>query len=118
MKPLRIPLKAVLYKEEGAWIAHCLEFDLVGDGDSKEEALRSLSEAITVQVVASIKYNNPANLFKPAEGRYFRMFAAGTDTATGELALLPKIDSVTIEDVEARDYIDQSDSDADLMVTA
>ena len=28
---LRVPLRVVFYKEDGDWIAHCLEFDLLGD---------------------------------------------------------------------------------------
>ena len=47
---LRVPLHVVFYREGEAWIAHCLEFDLAGDGDTKEEALDSLSEAVTLQV--------------------------------------------------------------------
>jgi predicted RNase H-like HicB family nuclease len=118
MKPLRIPLRAVLYKEEGNWIAHCLEFDLIGDGETQKDAIRNLTEAIAIQIQASLKYRNPANLFKPAEGRYFRMFAAGANIAIGQMEFLPKTDNVTIEDVQAREYSDSDpdpmDSDADL----
>jgi predicted RNase H-like HicB family nuclease len=81
MKQLRMPLRAVLYEEDSLWIAHCLELDLIGDGETQERALESLSKAIVIQVEATIKYQNPANLFKPAEGRYFRMFAAGQDVS-------------------------------------
>lgn len=104
---LRIPLHAVFYKEENHWIAHCLEFDLVGHGQTRKAALKMLCQAILVQLEASIKYNNPENLFSPAEGKFFAMYAAGKDYAIGELEFAPmETDSVTIENVTAREYSD------------
>ena len=66
---LRIPLRIVFYKEGRDWIAHCLEFDLVGDGPTKAKALEVLNEAIRVQVVYSFEHQNIDNLFSPAEGK-------------------------------------------------
>ena len=68
-------MRTVFYKEGGAWIAHCLEFDLIGDGPTKRKALKSLSQAIAIQLEESVKHNNPANLFTPADGEFFRRFA-------------------------------------------
>jgi predicted RNase H-like HicB family nuclease len=110
MKPLRIPLRAVFFRESDAWVAHCLEFDLVGDGKTREEALDSLTEAIACQVEATLQNSNTANLFNPAEGKYFEMFAAGRDVAVGELKL--QRPGVTIEELETREY---SDADPELV---
>ncbi|MHB1033495.1 MAG: hypothetical protein ACYC35_01775 [Pirellulales bacterium] len=106
MKPLRVPLHIVFYKEDNDWVAHCLEFDLVGDGHTKEDAVAALSAAIRIQAEESLKQNNPANLFSPADGKYFQMFAAGTDSAVGEFHL--NMESVLIESAEAREYCDES----------
>ena len=38
-KALRVPVRVVFYREDGEWVAHCLEFDLIGDGTTKQEAL-------------------------------------------------------------------------------
>jgi predicted RNase H-like HicB family nuclease len=114
MKKLRIPLRIVFYKDEQAWVAHCLEFDLMGDGVTQEEAIRRLSDAITMQVEATIQYNNPANLFRSADPKYFLMFAAGRDTAKGALHI--KTDSVTIDDAETREYTDSDCDDAGLAI--
>jgi len=81
MQPLRVPIRVVIYQVEGSWVAHCLEFDLLGDGETQEEALERLAQAIRIQVEATRDFGNPANLFSPAEGKYFRMFAAGRDVA-------------------------------------
>jgi len=87
MKNLRVPLRVVFYKDGQRWVAHCLEFDLVGDGETKRDALARLSDAIGLQVQASLELRNPGNLFKPADPQLFMMFAAGTDVVVGDLHL-------------------------------
>jgi hypothetical protein len=110
MKPLRINLRIVFYKEGDIWAAHCLEFDLLGCGKTKKEALKLLCQAIVTQIEATVKYKNIKNLFSPADGKFFAMFAAGKDVAVGKLEIIPK-DYVTIENLDTREY---SDSNADL----
>jgi predicted RNase H-like HicB family nuclease len=95
-------LRVVFYRDDGVWVAHCLEFDLMGDGASQAEALRSLEEAMTLQIEESLASGNRANLFKPAPGRFFEMFAAGTDVAHGEVHI--QSDSLTIDELNAREY--------------
>jgi len=107
MSALRVPIRVVFYREEGSWIAHCLEFDLLGDGDTRETALEQLAQAIRIQVEATRDYGNPANLFAPAEGKYFRMFAAGEDVAsTGTSMEFEPLDNITIEHVELREFVE------------
>ena len=91
------------YKEEGFWVAHCLEFDVLGHGKTKKEAVQLLGDAIRVQVEASVKHKNFRNLFSPADAKYQAMFAAGKDIAIGGLEFEP-IDHVTIENVVTREY--------------
>src|SRR5437879_1923206 len=103
---LRVPLRVVFYREGEAWIAHCLEFDLAGDGITREDALDSLCDAVALQVQASLECNNPANLFTPADGELFRKYAAGADVADGILTVSIdrlRLSSPIIEDVEARE---------------
>lgn len=112
MQELRIPLRVIFYREDGAWIAHSLEFDLVGDGDTPGAALSNLSEAIQLQVRAAIDCNNMKNLFKPADGKFFAMFAAGKKIVAGEIHL--KLDSVSIDDTETREYCEANADSGDL----
>ncbi len=111
MNGLRIPLRAVFYRESGRWVAHCLELNLMGDGDSKSEALINLGDAIAVQIEATIKYKNPDNLFSPAEGRFFRMFAEGKEVVEGSISI--DRGDVNIEGIETREY---SGSESDLAI--
>lgn len=106
-KTLRVPLHVVFYKEFGSWIAHCLEFDLIGDGESKEGALERLGETIALQVEASMEHGNNANLFTPADGKFFEMYAAGRDLIPRTLEINAiiehmKLTSSVIEGVETR----------------
>ena len=101
--PLRIPLRVVFYRDEdGDWIAHCLEFDLCGHGDSHESALDMLADAISIQVVESIEANNPDNLFNPADKLFFTMFAAGSDCVAGQIEI--HAEKVEFPNVSAREF--------------
>ena len=100
----RMPLRIVFYRDGQDWVAHCLEFDLMGDGATQPEALDQLSEAIALQIESTLEAGNPRNLFKPADGRFFAMFAAGRNVASAELHL--EADYVTIDETETRQYDD------------
>ncbi len=102
MKNLRMPLRVVFYRDGADWVAHCLEFDLMGDGTTKKEALDQLTDAINIQVEASIANDNPENLFSPAEGKFFAMFAAAKKVVVGEMQL--RCDSVVIDEAETREF--------------
>ena len=103
---LRIPLRVVFYKEDGEWVAHCLEFDLIGTGSSRDDAFGALGEAVFLQIKASAEFNNPANLFTPADGKFFRMFAAGHDVAIAAMDFTAiQSANVQIDHAETREYI-------------
>jgi hypothetical protein len=107
MQKLSIPLRAVFYMQEDRWVAHCLEFDLCGDGDTQAEALESMTAAIICQVENAVENENAADLFNPADGKFFRMFASGKRVAMGDLEIhIPENDTIVIEDFEAREYVD------------
>ncbi len=113
MKHLRIPLRIVFYREDGEWVAHCLEFDLMGSGADKVAAFEQLNEAISLQVAVSLEGNNAANLFRPAMGKYFEMFSAGLDVVVGELSVETG-QSIKIDRTEAREYSGEG-SESDLV---
>jgi predicted RNase H-like HicB family nuclease len=103
MPQMRIPLRVVFYKDDGAWVAHCLEFNLMGDGATQASALQRLDEAITQQVDATLESGNWSNLFNPAPGMFLKMFAAGKDVAHGELHV--NGDSLDISGMTTREYL-------------
>lgn len=113
---LSIPLRIVFYRENGVLIAHCLEFDLLGDGKDKREALDRLAEAIRLQLEASIELDDPGNLFNPADGAVFQRYAEGKHIAAGFLEIsaakmreqYPQITKWEAREYDA-DYADRGD---------
>jgi hypothetical protein len=109
VKTFHIPLRVVFYREEGSWIAHCLEFDLCGDGATKEEAARCLVESMKLQIAESVRHDNPRNLFSPASSEVQQKFFAGRHTDKGELKVqvtVEPVDHLIFEEPEYREYSD------------
>lgn len=106
MTPLRVPLQIVLYKDSDQWVAHCLQFDLIGVGDTKQEAMLLLNEAIGIQIHESFQSGNQSNLFCPADGTCFQMFAAGEDIAETELRVIVEpCPDLVIERTDIREFL-------------
>jgi predicted RNase H-like HicB family nuclease len=107
VEKLRIGIRVVFYKESGFWVAHCLEMDVMGHGKEREKALENLSAAVLLQIENSVSANNHANIFMPADARFFEMYAAGKDTLDGECVLKnieSTKDDITLQGVEMREY--------------
>lgn len=106
-KHYRIPLRVVFYQEDQSWVAHCLEFDLVGAGADAKQAFESLNCAIATQVEWSIEKNDMGRLFSPAPAKYEEMFAEGDDVTEGELQValfVPEAPTVRFERSLFRSY--------------
>lgn len=96
--------KVVFYRESGRFIAHALEFDLIGDGDTHEEALECLGKAIGMQVdFAMESTNGPAVLFRQAPPEIVAMFAAGRAVVNGLLKISVQEDGCDFSGDEFRD---------------
>jgi hypothetical protein len=110
MQTHRVPLRVIFYRDEDEWVAHCLEFDLVGSGETRQAALDCLNAAILTQLEFSVAQNNPLNLFSPAGGEYLEMFAAGKDIAEGVLRIdfdSRRCGPIVIEKTDFREYSDE-----------
>lgn len=65
-KEIPLYLRVLGYPKSGKWAAHCLETDLVGYGETFEEALEVLVELTDMQLSFAIFKNQPSLLDKPA----------------------------------------------------
>lgn len=65
----------ILYGEGDRYIAHCLEFDLVAQGDDPEGAFKNLLDAIDLQATYALESGDPGILFNPAPAEYWRMLS-------------------------------------------
>lgn len=68
----RFSLHVLLYKEDNIQVAHCLEFDIVAQGEDRNEALRNLLDAIELQVKYAMETDNLDNLYYPAPAEYWQ----------------------------------------------
>ena len=62
MQTLR--LRAIIYPEDGLWVAHALEMDLIGTGATEAAALRELRSNVEAQLSFAKQEN--INPFHPA----------------------------------------------------
>ncbi len=67
-KPLPL-LNILTYKEDKYLLAHCLELDLVGQGDSENDALDVLADMIYHQIDFAEKNNH--SFYHPAPKEYW-----------------------------------------------
>lgn len=74
-KPL-LQLNIVIYKEEGEWLAHCLELDLVTTSENPRQAYDDMRDVIKAHIEFAVKNDNWQHIFKPAPPEAWnRMFA-------------------------------------------
>lgn len=95
--PIKISLRAVVYSEEGTWLAHCLEMDIVEAGKSANEALRNLVDLCRLQVKVALEEKDLESIFRPAPAEAWKMFSIGADMKMPRKTIKP------VEKFEARE---------------
>ncbi len=66
----------IMYREDDQVMAHCLEFDLVAQGATYDEAYRNLLDAIELQAQYVHETADLENLIQLAPVEYWQMLAA------------------------------------------
>ncbi len=69
-------LHVLIYPEEDAWLAHCLEFDTVGQGASPEEARKDLMDGLESLILYAIECDEVPGLYSPAPPELWQRFAS------------------------------------------
>ena len=64
-------LDVLIEKENSLYTAHCLQFDLVADGKTKEEVKKNILDIIVEYVSFAYKNNWERFVFKPAPQEYW-----------------------------------------------
>ncbi|HML96587.1 MAG: hypothetical protein IT344_04115 [Candidatus Dadabacteria bacterium] len=75
-----INLDIVIYREDGLWVAHCLQLDIVAASQTVEEAQSEIMELIKAHTEYTIEHDDWEHFYHPAPERYW--------------ALIPKAPSV------------------------
>ena len=69
-------LNCLDYKDGEFCVAHCLEFDIVAQGSTFEEARRELAELIKEQIEFNVEKNTQhTSLLHPAPTKYWRVLS-------------------------------------------
>jgi predicted RNase H-like HicB family nuclease len=80
-------LDVLLYREDGAWQAHCLQLDLVEVGATAEEAEQALVDVIRAHIEYALADNDMEHLFSPAPPEVWRQFWAAETQGPREIPL-------------------------------
>jgi predicted RNase H-like HicB family nuclease len=71
-------LRGLIYPEDGRYIAHALEIDLVAVGDTPRAALERLIEQLQFWAADAIEHDTVPQLMRPAPAPYWQAFARAT----------------------------------------
>lgn len=82
--PIRIQLRAVLYREDRWWIAHCLELDIVAHGDTAGEAAKDLIELVDMQIETAMENGDLPSIFRPAPPQIWGLYWKGEDAPVAD----------------------------------
>ncbi len=74
-KPISDSVHILVHLEDGVWIAHCLEFDLLADGEDPKSALTRLFGVIETHINYIYKNGLTDELYRPAPVEYWRKLA-------------------------------------------
>ena len=70
----KVTLNCLEYKDQDVYIAHCLEFDLVAQGDTIAEAKSNLVDLIKSHIELAVEKDvEDKSLFKPAPEKYWNI---------------------------------------------
>jgi hypothetical protein len=66
-----IQIRVLIYPEEEGFVAHALEMDLVGYGDTQEEAKHELERLVACQISFAVQKREEHLISFPAEQQFF-----------------------------------------------
>lgn len=73
MKPTKIHLDIVLYREDDLFVAHCLQLDIIAQATTVEQAKCNIEDLIIAHTEYTIKHDDWDNYFKPAPDIYWAL---------------------------------------------
>jgi hypothetical protein len=95
---LRISLRAIVYSEDAWWLAHCLEMDLVAEGDSPQDAMRTLANLIDIQIQTALDEGDLDGVFRPAPAETWRLFFMGQEATAPRKPARP-VDALEVREL-------------------
>jgi len=78
----RIELSGVAYRDGRWWVAHCLEMDVVAEGDSPLEALKEMVALCGLKIEDAIREGDVRSIFNAAPPQIWELHARGEQKET------------------------------------
>ena len=75
--PAHIELRGVVYREGPWWIAHCLEMDVVAEGDTPFEAISSAAELCGLKIEDAMREGDMRSIYRPAPPELWELYDRG-----------------------------------------
>ncbi len=85
----RVSLRFVIYQEGEWWFAHCLELDIVAEGNTPKEALHDVLSLCSTQIAEAVEAGDVASIFRPAPAEFWRLFTLALDFPNARRAPKP-----------------------------
>lgn len=104
---ISISLSAVIYPEGQAWIAHCLELDIVAQGSSDEEAFLNLDDLVQFQIETAMQEGDICSIFRQAPPSICHIFSLAKSARRAQMALKTRKRPSFISRFEARAFARQ-----------
>jgi len=93
VRPSVFHLDILVELQEGRYVAHCLQMDIVTTGTSGDAAVSDMLDLINAHINFAMEHNNVENIFKPAPPEVWRKLwgVCSTDTSICKTKPLPRV---------------------------
>jgi predicted RNase H-like HicB family nuclease len=72
-------LRALIYRDDDCWVAHCLETDVVAEGETPTKAFENLQSLTEFQIETALEGGDLQSLFRSAPVEIHAAFATAYD---------------------------------------
>ena len=80
----------LIKKEDGAFVAHCLELDIVAVGETLDQSKKDIVELVAAQIDYAFANDNIENLFHPAPPEVWDQFFACNEQTEDDYRFNPQ----------------------------
>ena len=88
---MRLELSLLLLKEEGKWVAQCLDYDITAQGETIDVARSRFARTFVGQVMVDLHHHQePLEGIKPAPRKYWQMFRKAARLAERDPIYFPE----------------------------
>ncbi len=92
---MTVKVSVLGYTEDDCWVAHALEMDVIGVGDTWTAALSELKENVRAQVSFAVYRGDESLIFHPAPPRLFKRFKQVREAELRALVKQPRSSSLS-----------------------